>query len=178
MHSSRRDAFESRNIEPIGLVDGAGVAWSAPVRPPGKGPVRLDRRLGFEGGLLYFYPGLSPEQADRFVSPLRGVVLAGTGLGHVSHLHLPWIRAAIARGVVVVMTTQCLAGAVDPYTYATGRELLRAGVVYADDLLPETAYVKLLWALGRSSEPAEVARLVLTERAGELSERRETTGSP
>ena len=178
MHSSRRDAFESRNVEPIGFVEGQTIVWKAPVRAPSKGPVRFDRRLGHEGGLLYFYPGLSPGQADQFVTPLRGVVLAGTGLGHVSHLHLAWIRQAIGRGVVVVMTTQCLAGAVDPYVYATGRELLRAGVVYAQDLLPETAYVKLLWALGQTQDPREVARLVLTERAGELSERRETSGSP
>jgi glutamyl-tRNA(Gln) amidotransferase subunit D len=178
MHSSRRDAFESRNVEPIGFVEGQTIVWKARVRAPSKGPVRFDRRLGHEGGLLYFYPGLSPGQADQFVTPLRGVVLAGTGLGHVSHLHLAWIRQAIGRGVVVVMTTQCLAGAVDPYVYATGRELLRAGVVYAQDLLPETAYVKLLWALGQTQDPREVARLVLTERAGELSERRETSGSP
>jgi glutamyl-tRNA(Gln) amidotransferase subunit D len=175
MHSSRRDAFESRNIEPIGRVDAGGITWTASVRPRGQGPVKFDRRLDHAGGLLYFYPGLDPVHADNFVTPLRGVVVAGTGLGHVSHVHLPWIRAAIARGVVIVMTTQCLAGAVDPYTYATGRELLRAGVIYADDLLPETAYVKLLWALGRSTDPKEVARLVLTERAGELSQRRQTT---
>ena len=173
MHSSRRDAFESRNVAPIGLVENGTVTWTASVRPRGKGPVRFNRQLGHEGGLLYFYPGLSPVQADQFVTPLRGVVLAGTGLGHVSHVHLKWIRAAVGRGVVVVMTTQCLAGSVDPYTYATGRELLRAGVVYAEDLLPETAYVKLLWALGRSNDPKEVAALILTDRAGEMSGRRE-----
>jgi glutamyl-tRNA(Gln) amidotransferase subunit D len=84
----------------------------------------------------------------------------------------------ISRGVVVVMTTQCLAGAVDPYVYATGRELLRAGVLYAEDLLPEAAYAKLLWALGRSEDPTEVGRLLLTERSGELSHRRETAEAP
>jgi len=178
MHSSRRDAFESRNVVPLGFVDRDQLVWKGAVRPPSKGPVRFDGRLGREGGLLWFYPGLTPTQADAFVTPLRGVVLAGTGLGHVSSVHLPWIRSAIQRGVVVVMTTQCLAGAVDPYVYATGRELLRAGVVYAEDLLPETAYVKLLWALGRSSDPEEIAHLLLTDRAGELSERRVTSGEP
>ena len=173
MHSSRRDAFESRNVRPIGVVEGEALRWTSAIRPPAQGPARFDRRLGRDGGLLWFYPGISPEQADQFVRPLKGVVLAGTGLGHVSSVHLPWIRAAIQRGVAVVMTTQCLAGAVDPYVYATGRELLRAGVIYAEDMLPETAYVKLLWALGRSEDPPEVARLLLAERAGEFSPRRE-----
>ncbi|MCI4340721.1 MAG: Glu-tRNA(Gln) amidotransferase subunit GatD, partial [Thermoplasmata archaeon] len=140
MHASRRDAFESRNVPPIGIVERESLRWTAPVRPPGPGPVRFDRRLGRAGGLLWFYPGITTAQAEGFTASLKGVVLAGTGLGHVSSIHLPWIRAAIGRGVVVVMTTQCLAGAVDPYVYATGRELLRAGVVYAEDMLPETAY--------------------------------------
>ena len=60
--------------------------------------------------------------------------------------------------------------------YATGRELLKAGVLYAGDLLPETAYVKLLWALGRSRDPAEVGRLLLADRAGEFTPRRRTEG--
>ncbi len=174
MHSSRRDAFESRNVPPIGIVEGDALRWTAPVRAPVTGPVRFQPKLGRDGGLLWFYPGITPGQAEGFAGRLRGVVLAGTGLGHVSSVHLPWIRAAIARGVVVVMTTQCLAGAVDPYVYSTGRELLRAGVVYAEDMLPETAYVKLLWALGRSDDPKEVERLVLLERAGEFSSRRVT----
>jgi glutamyl-tRNA(Gln) amidotransferase subunit D len=176
MHSSRRDAFESRNVAPVGWVEDGTVRWTGPVRPPSAGPARVDARLGDGGGLLWFYPGLEPSSAEAFAAGRRGIVLAGTGLGHVSAVHLPWIRAAVARGTVVVMTTQCLEGAVDPYVYATGRELLRAGVLYAQDLLPETAYVKLLWALGRSSDPAEVARLILAERSGEFSSRRTTEG--
>jgi glutamyl-tRNA(Gln) amidotransferase subunit D len=105
------------------------------------------------------------------------VVLAGTGLGHVSSAHLPWLREASARGVVVVMTTQCLGGAADPYVYATGRELLRSGVLYVGDMLPETAYAKLLWALGQSPDAQEVRRLMLAERAGEIQSRRTLEGA-
>jgi len=69
------------------------------------------------------------------------------------------------------MTTQCLEGNVEPYVYATGRELLRSGVIYLGDLLPETAYVKMVWALGHASEPAEVAKLLAHDRAGEFHAR-------
>ena len=171
MHSSRRDAFRSRNGPPIGRVVEGRVELGPEARAPGPGPVRVDARWDGRGGLLEFYPGLDPERADRFAEGWRGVILAGTGLGHVSTAHLPWIRRAVARGVVVGMTTQCLEGLADPYVYATGRELLRAGVTYLGDLLPETAYVKLLFALGRSDDPAAVARFLLEDRAGEFAAR-------
>jgi len=171
MHSSRRDAFRSRNGPPLGTVDGNKVELHLPVRAPVAGPARVDGPIDTRAGLLWFYPGLTPERAARFAEGCRGVVLAGTGLGHVGADQLGWIRAATARGVVVAMTTQCLEGNVEPYVYSTGRELLRAGVVYLGDLLPETAYAKMVWALGHSSDPEEVAKLLTRDRAGEFHKR-------
>jgi glutamyl-tRNA(Gln) amidotransferase subunit D len=177
MHSSRRDAFESRNGPPLGTVDASGVHLLPTVRPPTAGPVRVDGPLDARAGLLTFFPGLSSLRARQFAEGLRGIVLAGTGLGHIAAEHLGWIREATARGVVVAMTTQCLEGVVDPYVYATGRELLRSGVVYLDDLLPETAYVKMLWALGHASAPDDARALLLRDRAGEFHRRRPVEGS-
>jgi len=171
MHSSRRDAFESRNGPTLGHVDQGTIHLDGPVRPRSAGPARLDGHIDSRAGLLWFYPGLTPERAAEFAKGLRGFVLAGTGLGHVASVHLPWIRAAVERGGVVAMTTQCLAGNADPFVYSTGRELRRAGVVYLADLLPETAYAKMVWALGRSDDPSQVAALLLEDRAGEFVHR-------
>jgi glutamyl-tRNA(Gln) amidotransferase subunit D len=176
MHSSRRDAFESRNGPPVARVEDGHVTLEGTVRPVAEGPARADLPIDTHAGLLWFYPGLDPEGAAAFAQGLRGIVLAGTGLGHVSLVHLPWIRAAIARGVVVAMTTQCLSGRADPFVYSTGRELVREGVVYLDDLLPETAYAKLVWALGHGKTPEEVTRLLRTPRADEFLDRH--PGSP
>ncbi|HZY91743.1 MAG TPA: Glu-tRNA(Gln) amidotransferase subunit GatD [Thermoplasmata archaeon] len=177
MHSSRRDAFASRNGAPLGFVKDGQVEFTRPVRHPASEKLLVHTHLDRAGALLWFHPGLEPARARTFAHGLRGIILAGTGLGHVSSNHLPWIRDAVRSGVVVGMTTQCLAGDVDPYVYATGRELLRAGVLYLNDLLPETAYVKLLWALGQSQEPAEVGRLLLQDRAGEFEPRHEPGAS-
>jgi glutamyl-tRNA(Gln) amidotransferase subunit D len=176
MHSSRRDAFQSRNGPPLGTVDSAGLHLDLPVRGPSAGPARADGPLDPHGGLLWFYPGLTPERAESFVSGLRGVVLAGTGLGHVGSSHLGWIHAAKARGTVVAMTTQCLEGNVDPFVYATGRELQRAGVLYLGDLLPETAYAKLLWSLGHGKDASAVEALLLSDVAGEFQWRHASGG--
>lgn len=177
MHSSRRDAFRSRNGPVLGTVVGGKVEVRPGARTPAPGPAKVEGPIEERVGLLGFYPGLSAAKAEAFAAELRGVVLAGTGLGHVSVDQLDWIRRATARGVVVAMTTQCLEGTVDPFVYATGRELLRAGVVYLDDLLPETAYAKMVWALGRAGSREEAVRLLRADRAGEFVERRRPGGS-
>ena len=178
MHSSRRDAFQSRNGPPLGYVVDGSIRWEQPVRPPAAGPARLDGPLDARAGLLWFYPGLTADRAEAFSRGLRGIVLAGTGLGHVGSNHLTWIRSATARGMVVAMTTQCLAGNADPYVYATGRELLRSGVLYLGDLLPETAYAKLCWALGHAADPKRVEELLRTDRAGEFHDRHAPEAAP
>lgn len=178
MHSSRRDAFESRNGPPIGRVDENGVHFDLPARPAAQGPARVDGPLAANGGLLWFYPGMTSERAETFARGLGGIILAGTGLGHVGASHLGWIRRAVEGGQVVAMTTQCLEGSADPFVYSTGRELQRAGVLYLGDLLPEVAYVKLLWALAHATDPKAVEALLLSDVAGEFHWRHASGGDP
>ena len=171
MHSSRRDAFRTRNGPPMGWVKGSEVHLEPPFRPRSPGPARFAGPLGGPATILWFHPGLEPARAETSVAGARGVVIAGTGLGHVALVHLPWIRNAVEHGKVVAMTTQCLEGSADPYVYATGRELARVGVVYLGDMLPETAYAKMLWALGQSADAHGVTELLRAPRAGDLEER-------
>ena len=84
----------------------------------------------------------------------------------------------IDGGLTVAMTTQCLGGGTDPYVYATGRDLIQAGVLFLDDLLPETAYAKMLWALGQSDDPARVRTLLLEDQVGEFVNRRRLETAP
>jgi glutamyl-tRNA(Gln) amidotransferase subunit D len=173
MHSSRRDAFESRNAPPLGYIEGKRIVLSAEARRPSGAPIQIQSHLDERVALVTYYPGLSPIRLRRFLRNERGLVLAGTGLGHVARTHLRALRRMIEGGVVVGMTTQCLEGGTDPYVYATGRDLLRAGVVYLDDLLPETAYAKMLWALGQSEDPTRVRALLLEDQVGEFVKRRQ-----
>lgn len=172
MHSSRRDAFRSRNAPPLGYIEGKRIELGANARRPSKERLRTETHLDERAVLVTYFPGFSPIRLRRLVRNERGLVLAGTGLGHVSRLHLRALRALITKGLVVGMTTQCLEGGADPYVYSTGRELLRAGVVYLDDLLPETAYTKMLWALGQTDDPAKVRALLQEDQVGEFVTRR------
>jgi glutamyl-tRNA(Gln) amidotransferase subunit D len=67
------------------------------------------------------------------------------------------------------MTTQCLFGRVNPYVYSNLREVSSRGVIYLEDMLPEVAYVKLMWVLGNARDSHEAKSLMTKNLAGELT---------
>lgn len=173
LHTSSRDAFRSVNCEPIAYVAEGEIKLSSDnLNPRGSGEYRFEPGFSGDAALIKFYPGMSPELLEILHEKgYRGVILEGTGLGHVSNRLVPTIRSLIDRGMFIGMTSQCIYGRVNMRVYDTGRYLLKAGVTPLDDMLPETAYVKLSWALARAKDLEEVRRLMLTPIAGELGER-------
>lgn len=170
MHSSRRDAFRSLNMAALGRVHPDGrVELMERVLPRAKGPTKVDDALDPKVGLAYFYPGQRTSELEAILPGVHGVVIAGTGLGHVSHEFIPILHRATRDGVAVVMATQTLQGRVNMRVYDTGRDLMKAGAISAEDMTPETAYVKLMWVLGHTREPAEVRRAMATNVAGEIN---------
>jgi glutamyl-tRNA(Gln) amidotransferase subunit D len=122
--------------------------------------------------LIKFYIGLDPAVIDWYVERgVKGILLEGSGLGHVSKFCFSSIKNAVAKGVVVTLASQCIWGRVNMNVYDTGRDLLSFGVIPAEDMFPETALVKLMWALGQTENPQEVIKLFKTNIAGELSPR-------
>ena len=123
--------------------------------------------------LMYYYPGMQPDILDALVEKgYRGIVIAGTGLGHVNRLIYPALEKAKKAGVQVYMTLQTLWGFVQMHVYETGREILELGVVPLANMLPEVAYIKLGWALGVYPDSPEAVRQLMTDSiAGEMTER-------
>jgi glutamyl-tRNA(Gln) amidotransferase subunit D len=189
MHTSRRDAFQSVNALPLGHVDvppagGAEgteaptnrsssrapkVALTQPYRAGSAGPVRVDDALNERVAMIQSYPGLWPDHIESVV--LDGVVLVGTGLGHVAKRTFPALEKLHKEGKFVFMASQCLHGRVNMNVYSTGRDLQRLGVVPCDDMLPEVAYVKAMWALAHGKDRDDVVRLFTTPLAGEIDPR-------
>jgi glutamyl-tRNA(Gln) amidotransferase subunit D len=177
MHSSRRDAFHSLNAAPVAKVSFEGsVEFLADHTVRGTAELVLRDRIEPKVALLQFFPGMDPESFYALIMAHRGVVLAGSGLGHVSAKMVEVLAKAVSNGVVVAMTTQCLQGQVNLNVYATGRDLINAGVLPCGDMLPETALVKLMWALAQATDVSEVGRLMTSDLRGELSPRREIDG--
>jgi len=122
--------------------------------------------------LVKFHPGLDPQFIDWYVNnDYKGIVLEGTGLGHVGNYCVSAIKNAIQHDVVVAMTSQCIWGRVNMNVYNQGRDLLALGVIPLEDIVPETALVKLMWIFGQTKDVDETKRLLQTNIANEFSPR-------
>ncbi|MEM2458543.1 MAG: Glu-tRNA(Gln) amidotransferase subunit GatD, partial [Archaeoglobaceae archaeon] len=172
MHTSRRDAFQSINAKPVAKIDypSLNVEWLSWRFRRGERELRLIDRLEEKVVLIKFFPGLKSDIIDYYHSKgYRGFVIEGTGLGHVS---TDWIDTLkrICEDSLVVMTSQCLHGRICDRVYDTGRDLLKAGVIEGEDMLPETALIKLMFLLGNYSLE-EAKNLVKKNLVGEIEPR-------
>ncbi len=180
MHTSARDAFHSINDSPIGKLHyAASDVTNLKLEPltsyarRGECDLELHGELEEKCALIKFYPGADPAILAYHVERgYRGIVLEGTGLGHVSAAWIPHVAETVKRGIPVVMTSQCLYGAICDRVYDTGRDLLQAGIIEGEDMLPETALVKLMWVLGQTRDMEQIRVLMRTNLAGEISGRR------
>ncbi|MHC1592671.1 MAG: Glu-tRNA(Gln) amidotransferase subunit GatD [Methermicoccaceae archaeon] len=170
MHTSRRDAFKSINSSPIAQVGYPELSMEllSDYRRRGSSELALHDKLEERCALVKYVPGATPALLDFYVDRgYRGIVLEGTGLGHVGSHWIPSIQQATEKGVIVVSTSQCLFGRVCNRVYDNGRDMLRAGVIEGEDMLPEVALVKLMWLLGNYS-PEKARELVKVNLKGEL----------
>jgi glutamyl-tRNA(Gln) amidotransferase subunit D len=173
-HTSRRDTFKSVNAFPIAKVQNLQVTMQTDQyqRRDPKKKIVLKPNFSDKVALVKFYPGLDPAVIDFYVeNGIKGILLEGSGLGHVSKYCFKAIKRATAKGVVVALASQCIWGRVDMNVYDTGRDLLAFGVVPLEDMFPETALVKLMWVLGQTDDPKEANKLLTTNIAGEFSSR-------
>jgi glutamyl-tRNA(Gln) amidotransferase subunit D len=174
LHSSRRDAFRSVNESPIAKVDFEGeIEFITEYRKKSSSKVRLLDSMVEDVAIIYFYPGINPEKFEELIMNHSGIIVAGSGLGHVSSKMVKILGKAVENDIPVAMTSQCLYGRVNLNVYDTGRDLITAGIVPLEDMLPETAYVKMMWVLGQTSDPKEVGRMMRADLRGEITERRE-----
>jgi len=171
-HTSRRDTFKSINGFPIAKVVDQTVTMQTNQYQPRDKTKKIILKPNFSEkvALIKFYPGLDPKVIDYYIdSGIKGILLEGSGLGHVSKFCFDSIKRAVAKGVVVALASQCIWGRVNMNVYDTGRDLLSFGVVPLDDMFPETGLVKLMWVLGQTDDPKEAVRLLKTNIAGEFS---------
>ncbi|MBN1169697.1 Glu-tRNA(Gln) amidotransferase subunit GatD [Candidatus Micrarchaeota archaeon] len=179
MHTSRRDAFRSINSDPIAKVDYRALLFQ-PLSDYRKRHKQLISKKKFNENvaIIYVHPNMKPDLISR-LSDYDGVVLAGTGLGHVpvgafgaKHVKgiLEPIKQLIDSGIPVVMSSQCITGRLCMRVYANGRLLKDTGVIGDDaDWTPEVAFTKLSWVLGQTKKMEEIKRLMETDIAGEIS---------
>ena len=179
MHTSRRDAFRPINDLPLAKVWPNGkIEVTNEYRKRSDGKVKADIKFEEKVALVKAYPGSDPDYLKFFVDKkYKGIVIEATGLGHVpTQAKKSWIPAVkkIAKDLPIVITSQTLYGRTNPNVYSNLRTLADAGAIFGEDMLPETAYIKLGWVLGHTKDMEKIKELMTKNLVGEISTR---TGS-
>jgi glutamyl-tRNA(Gln) amidotransferase subunit D len=181
LHSSRRDSFKSVNATPIARIEYplGKVTFLQKKHQYKSKKLVVKSKMEEKVGLLKIHVNMFPEQFS-FFNGYKGLIIEGTGLGHtpgqvpndLCKIHkkmYPAIKKLIDSGTVIVMTTQCLFGAVNMNVYDKGRDLLNLGVLSGKDMLSNTVLVKLSWLLANYSSK-EVPVLVGKNLRGEIND--------
>ena len=171
MHTSRRDTFRSINAQPVAKIENKKVSVNPEYSYTKRGSQELELNNNVEDkvGLIKSFPGISEEYVEYHIDKgYKGLVIEGTGLGHVPNDLIDSFKRAQDEGIPVIMTSQCLYGRVNMNVYSTGREILDTGVISGLDMTPETTYVKLCWALGQSDDYGKVKEIMQENIAGEF----------
>ncbi|HRZ85208.1 MAG TPA: Glu-tRNA(Gln) amidotransferase subunit GatD [Candidatus Paceibacterota bacterium] len=182
MHSSRRDTFRSINSSPIAKVFADKVEVISHFNPRDNSKkVELKNKFSDKVALVKFYPGQNPEILEYYQSNgYKGVVVEMSGLGHVltgeaKNNWLPKLKKVINSGFIVCAAPQTIYGGLDPMVYSAGRDIEKTGVIYLNDMLPETAFVKLGWVfgqlIGKGIDNEKVKKMMLTNYSKEFNDR-------
>jgi glutamyl-tRNA(Gln) amidotransferase subunit D len=179
MHSSYRSTFRTIGDTPIATVRRGEIKLIKKKYNHRRKDRNVDIYPYFEDrvSMIYFYPHMHPDTIDSLVDlGYKGIIIIGTGLGHVNKELYPAIERARDRGVAIYMTVQTLWGYVHMYVYDTGRDLMAMGVIPLENMLPEAAYIKLGWALGQTSDLEKVKEIMLKPINEEITGREPYNG--
>ncbi|MCE1166294.1 MAG: Glu-tRNA(Gln) amidotransferase subunit GatD [Bacteroidetes bacterium] len=179
MHSSYRSTFRTIGDIPVAMVSREKIT---PLRTDYKHRrndkmVKINTAFEEKVSIVYYYPNMKPDIIDSLIdNGYKGIVIAGTGLGHVNKPLYPALKRAKDKNIAVYMTVQTLWGYVQMYVYDTGRDMMELGVIPTANMLPEVAYIKLGWALGQTNDLELVKKIMLTPINGEITEREPSNG--
>ena len=179
MHTSRRDAFKAINDKPIALV-GNKVEW---VKNPESDENRLKQnelvvkdKFADSVGLFKTHPNMNPKLFEFMTKNYDALVIEATGLGHMptntkeNMMNYELLKKFIKKGGIIAITSQCLYGRVHPHVYTNLRRLSSIGCIFCEDMLSETAFIKLSWLMGNYSAE-ETKRLLTVNLRGEINDR-------
>jgi L-asparaginase len=157
-HTQSLSAFRSAH-GPLGTLDRGQVLFHRPAFR--RAPLHA-ARLVSEVDLHTMASGVDDALIRASTARgARGLVLEATGCGNVPPSILPGLKAALENGIPVVLVSRCGHGRVSPaYGYeGGGRMLEEMGVVFGQDLTGPKARIKLMVALGVTSDPGDIRRI-------------------
>ncbi len=179
MHTERRDAFRPINIKPLAKVYTDGkIKEISPEIITKKENTRLNDKIDDKVKLIYGYPSMGGDIIDYYTNnKVHGLVIAATGFGNLpleDKTVVDALKKAEKEQIPIVITSQTVYGSTNKFVYSTLREISKFdNIMYVGDMTTETAFVKLMFALGNSKELEEIKKIMSNNLAGETKERRE-----
>ncbi len=169
-HTSKRNAFQTVGGSPAFIVKKDNIEKNDLFDPSKKEytpKINFDTRVA----LLKYYPGFDPKIIDYIISTgYKAIIFEGTGLGHIGKIMYDYVARAKKKCLFMGMTSQCVDGMVRMTVYESGRDLLNLGIVPLKNMIPETALVKAMWALGNSKNIKEMEELMKENIVMEFSD--------
>ena len=127
--------------------------------------------LNTKVALVKYHPGYDPSLLRKIIEMnYSGIIFEGTGLGHIGKTMYDNVKKANEKGMFLGMTSQCIDGRVGMTVYESGRDLLNLGIISLENMIPEVALVKAMWALGNSETLEDVKQIMLQNIASEISD--------
>jgi len=170
-HTSKRSAFQTIGEDPAFLIVGKKIQRN--LQENFFKHREYNPKLNFDSrvALVKYHPGYDPKLINNLVeSGYKSIIFEGTGLGHIGKTMYDSIKNANESGLFLGMTSQCIDGRVRMTVYESGRDLMNLGITPLADIIPETALVKAMWALGNTNNFADMKNLMLQNIASEFSD--------
>ena len=170
-HTSKRSAFETIGNNPAFIINDDKIMNNSEKEFFTKKQYEPKLQIDTKVALVKYHPGYDPRQIENLIeSGYKAIIFEGTGLGHVGKTMYNSIKKANERGLFLGMTSQCIDGRVRMTVYESGRDLMDLGITPLNDIIPEVALVKAMWALGNSENIDDVKKLMLENIASEFTE--------
>ncbi|MBA4459170.1 MAG: Glu-tRNA(Gln) amidotransferase subunit GatD [Nitrosopumilaceae archaeon] len=169
-HTSKRGAFQTVGDDPAFIIAEEKIQKNISKEfyktQEFQPKINLDTKIA----LVKYYPGYDPKLVEQIIdNGYKGIIFEGTGLGHIGRVMYDSVKKASEKGIFLGMTSQCIDGRVRMTVYESGRDLLNLGIIPLENMLPETALVKAMWALGNTQNIEEVKEIMLDNIASEMS---------
>ncbi|CAD6516980.1 Glutamyl-tRNA(Gln) amidotransferase subunit D [metagenome] len=169
-HTSKRGAFQTIGDNPAFIVLNDQVIRNSKDDFFKVKEFQPKINLNTKVALIKYHPGYDPSLLGKIIEmDYNGIIFEGTGLGHIGKTMYENVKRAHEKGIFLGMTSQCIDGRVSMTVYESGRDLLNLGIIPLENMVPEVALVKAMWALGNSKVLEDVKQVMLQNIASEIS---------
>ncbi len=169
-HTSKRGAFQTVGNVPAYIISEEKILKNFSREFYKNQEFQPKINLDTKVALVKYHPGYDPKIIDQIIdSGYKGIIFEGTGLGHIGKIMYESVKKANEKGIFLGMTSQCIDGRVRMTVYESGRDLLNLGIIPLENMIPEVALVKAMWAFGTTQNVNDVKKIMLDNIASEIS---------